>query len=317
MHVVFLSFVLLLLEQTLCSKVCINHFDNCEACLQTAGCGWCSEGICTSNTSKFCETPLLYDRSICVKTQKQRDVLQASDPCSALSGVGDYYCQACSAATTFQCIPCSTPQAPGSYFCTSTASLCTSSFGLPYGSSIQFEQVLGCPANNASIPTTADPVIITVTITLSSGSPQIAATEIAAAMNEYFGFSPPLSAENVVVISVQTSNGTKRSSEAYKVEFYFTDAEGLTSAQLAQYFISAIESAPQSPLFGNLQPSAASISSNSGRGSAGISKGALAGIIIGSVVGGMALIALIIFLFWRKSSASPLAFATPSASYRP
>jgi hypothetical protein len=172
---------------------------------------------------------------------------------------------------------------------------------------------------------------------------------IVGVLNTYLHINS-IPASAIVILSVTLPNGiqfdySKRDpspDDILKVTFGFSDlASSFTAQQLGATFIEAADTKGLPPVSnGGVTPSSPALAPNSpliavlaltpttGTGdvvgksggssnNAGISKGALAGIIIGVFFGAVIIVAILFFLAVRRRDSYPMAFRSPAAAYRP
>jgi len=297
---------------------CALYLDDCDACLNQKGCGWCEDGFCTATKSDFCSGEISQNKEKC-STKEQIHASESRDQCSSLTCANcllNSACQTCVAGSANLAV------------CVTGSTGCTTDIY----SSLPLAAVTSCPSITSGTNPT-NPLYIT--IILPTGSPtslnEIAAV-IANAFNAIIQPTPLLNYGNIVIISVVLQVGRQVSTAPEKVTFYFQNVGDLSSATLTTEFINGANSGQFASTLGitsattgtattagQTTTAGATGSSSSGHGGSGIhiSRGALAGIIIGCIIGGMIIIAIIAWLLLRRREAYPLPFRSPAAAYRP
>jgi len=303
---------------------CALYLDDCEACLSQKGCGWCEDGFCTAIKSDFCSGEISQNKARCSAKDEAIHVTETRDQCSTLQ------CASCLANPA--CTTCVAGES-GFAVCVAASGGCTTDIY----SNLPLNAVTSCPSVTSGT-NPSNPEFIT--IILPTGSPtslgEIAAL-IANAFNIIINPTPQLNYGNIVIVSVVLLTKRQVSTAPEKVTFYFQNVGGLSSSTLTTEFLNAANSGAFASTLGitsattgatttgttGATTTGATTSSNSGTttghgGSAiHMSRGALAGIIIGCVIAGMVIIAIIAFFLLRRREAYPLPFRSPAAAYRP
>lgn len=314
---------------------CVVHSDDCGSCVSN-GCNWCSDGYCVSKESDICEAhkvatecgvqPIVQQRQ---RGQRQAVVCEAINTCSACAAAPS--CRVCVDPVTH------VPKCSGSATCDvdpynvqwewwiPRAGLNTADFG-----------VNTCPVKKPAASNSPTLVIKFKVFVVQPGGSVPEGLFTGSLINyiaRFFG-AGKVTEEHVLVQSYtlnppankrQTLDQSDRDATVY-VKFAdgadFT-AQGLAATILNGYTDNTVALAPGSaPITVNpYTPTvgAGSVVNRGGNGNSGVdlSKGALAGIIIGCVIGGALIIALIAFLILRRRDAYPQAFRSPAAAYRP
>jgi len=317
---------------------CVVHSDDCGRCVSN-GCNWCSDGYCVSKESDICEAskvatecgvkPIVQDR--------QHGQRQSAPVCEAI-----YDCNTC--AQTAGCSVCR--QQPFLISkCSTTGTQCTAGI---YNA--QFEWWILDVKINPSINWTAQPCLSIKPPASNSPTLKIKSKIFAVNPGSTFprdyirarilaflalyikGYTADYItiAEPVVITTGKRQTLDSTSSDATAL-VKFADSPDVSAqavaATLVAYFDDTSitpDSQPitASPLLPGTGASGGIISTGNvvnrgGNKGIDISKGALAGIIIGCVIFGALLIALIAWLILRRRDSYPQAFRSPAAAYRP
>jgi len=309
---------------------CMVHWDSCGACIKS-GCNWCSDGFCVSPNSDVCGANKR--QQTCALAVTSHRAVRSQPNCDAI-----FDCTTCLSSAAAGCTAC-VDQTTQLFQCSSSSSCVISS---PYNKYNQwwesrfptllvFENSASCPSAGtaASDSPTLLVTILDAYVTADLQVPPSAVQAFAISLLRLAGVA--ITADAVFIVEVVLEAGKRSSSPLLgpvtaiaTVQFAdvgsFT-AQGLAATVLQVAGANATLAVNSVPLTANAYlpstGSGAAVGSSSSSG-VNLSKGALAGIIIGCIVGGILLIAIIAYLIMRGRSAfSPSPFRAPSASYRP
>lgn len=319
---------------------CVVHSDDCGRCVSN-GCNWCSDGYCVSKESDICEAnkiatecgvkPIVQDRQ---HGQRQATV------CEAI-----YNCTQC--AQTTGCAVCrQQPYLIGK--CVASNSNCVAN---PYNAQFEWwiqDVKIDPVANWTSLPCVA-------VKPPASNSPTLKIKSKVYLMTGVSGLTFPrdyirarilkfltayISTYTADCITVQepvtvTSGGKRQTLDSTASDatalVKFADTTEVSAQAVAATLVAYFDDTSLSP---DSQPVTASpllpgtgasggiistgnVVNRGGNKGIDISKGALAGIIIGCVIFGALLIALIAWFILRRRDSYPQAFRSPAAAYRP
>jgi len=305
---------------------CVVHSDDCASCLD-AGCGWCSEGFCSAPDSDLCAGDVSFF-SCPAPRVVSRQAIDCNSPDLNVN------CSTCPKS----CVRCAEVIWGGGFQCRSPGSNCnvrdpyevdcTGDFGtsdLTIKIDWQLDVSSSCPASgwNAPLPLIQQDLLGT--------SPSACAANLKAYILSVLAGLGITIKPNHIHIHKSGPKVGKRDQQVSATQFYFEDpSDGYSSAAVASAYLGAFSTGTtQIPpalvgapylVGGTVSTSTSTTTSNvvgGGGSDIGLSKGALAGIIIGSIIGGMLLIALVAWLIIRSRRAYPQPFRAPAAAYRP
>lgn len=323
---------------------CVVHSDDCGKCLSN-GCNWCSDGYCVSKESDICEAHKV--ATACPVSSPVVVPAAADRAARRLNGT------ICESATN--CAQCASLAGDGCFVCIDSVTKLTKCSTTPqcvapnYNAryewwiellhlNLNFTLQDGCPVNFPAAPNSPTlafviPVLIFTGITSANIDDLPESYVKAQVLAVLYNIIPAsfLNGRAIIIISVTFRNSDKRDAfQNAEVLLKFADvgqlsAQGiaatLVAEQPAQFELAKgsepINVEPFTPGTGTTGAQVTPRGGNSDDDNLDLSKGALAGIIIGSIIGGALIIALIVWFVLRRRDAYPQAFRSPAAAYRP
>jgi hypothetical protein len=329
MRSILLLSVLLFVVAVLATKddvACVVHSDDCGRCVAN-GCNWCSDGYCVSKESEICESnKVATECGVKPIVQARQHGQRQAAVCESL-----FVCTDCQNAGCSLCVDSTTKL----YKCSTDATCVASGYGATFEWWLAQFTIPGlsfkvgvCPKINT--PASDSPTLqIVIQVYLVNGAfpENLIKGQIIAGLIPYLGIGS-LTVENIIV---QFGTVTKKRQSLdptlhdATVFIKFADVASLTSQGIAATLLQApglhYDVAPDSvPV--NVSPYLPSTGTGSAvirNKSSGLhlSRGALAGIIIGCIIAGAIIIAVIAWFILRRRDAYPQAFRSPAAAYRP
>jgi len=316
------------------AELSCNMLGECGACNAAKGCVWCSDGFCTSAMSPLCSE---FKQESCDPVALSRRG-GATVHCTAI-----YDCDQCISSN---CAPCE-DSGTQLFMCSASNKCPVLTPKDPYGSADWWEQELSQTnfgvVSSCTTPAPVSPNSPTLQVILDNAFCNLkghATFTIAPAAFQAFAIKLLKSVGITITAPEITVTGAccgssctgKRSSSALSSALSsplsgpdtasallrFADTSAADSQTIAAALIAQAPAGQVSVTADSvpLQATGQGVSSSSNN-DVSLSKGALAGIIIGSVIGGLLLIALLVFLVSRYRGSSTMAFRAPQAAYRP
>jgi hypothetical protein len=320
---------------------CVIHSDDCGQCVSN-GCNWCSDGYCVSKESDICEAhkvatecsvkPIVQQRQRGQQRQTTADVCESITSCDTCATRAD--CQVCVDPTT-KLYKCSTGVGGD---CLAGPYQAAWEWWIPaINLDLAFAKVTGsapCPVQLA--PSANSPTIqfsFKVFIIAGSGASSIHPSYLKGLLLSFLrGIIPPGKFDAVHITITIVNLSKKRQvldSNVHTADVLakFTDqgtltAQGIAATLLQEDPTSTVAQGSQPLTVSPYLPTSGSTGTQvtnrkGGNSNLHLSKGALAGIIIGCVIAGALLIAVIAWFILRRRDAYPQAFRSPAAAYRP
>jgi hypothetical protein len=317
---------------------CVVHSDDCGKCLSN-GCNWCADGYCVSKESDICEA----DKVATSCPLKQISKSASADRTSRrfVPGICESATNCSQCANAAGCFVCVDP-ATRLTKCSTNPDCISPDYNLQYEwwiPLIGFDFSFAAGTCPGEFPPAFNSPILRLIIAIfifGDAIPDLADIPESLVKGKVLfwlrNILPPelFDARQVLLFAASFDLKKRDSTQNAEILVKFADRGDITGQAIAATLLDeaptvfSLDSNSPNVLVDPLLPTTGtSGAAVQGRGSSNsdddleLSKGALAGIIIGSIIGGALLIALIAWLIFRRRDAYPQAFRSPAAAYRP
>jgi len=335
---VFLSSVSVITAEAPVNLRCSMLYETCDSCIRN-GCSWCADGYCAANGTDLCEPSLLTTKCghRAERSGGSCDTTFACANCAVQAG-----CTVCVDIATllFKCVSGSCGKSAGTDPYAPVLFPSEASSFIPQSCPVVLFPGASAPIFNLEITL---PIVDT-----EQQYYQDLQNYVAQVISEYL--KSTVTVNSIIILSITFRNGTvlhfagrqSTADQLVTVQFTFADTPSFTAQQLGSTLVAAATAAPLPSFPGvsappppmpvlapgspqlevaPLQPSIGSgtpFVQNGGSDDISLSGGALAGIIVGCVIGAVLIGGIVAyFVLVRSRGSGSTAFRGPTAAYRP